>query len=198
MSRAYHTVWYGCGVTKQRWIDEGKQVLAEEGVAGVRIDRIAARVGLSKGSFFHHFANAAAFRSAILEEWRAGAVAQLQDAPSGHDLGDLAGRIDDLLDVRLDGAVRAWASHDPDAAAAVQDVDRVRLQALEQAWHGLVADPRRARTAALLPHLLVIGATVARPTIDDHELRAVFQLLAELIPAAAAMSERHTESEGGR
>lgn len=173
-------------MSKQRWIDEGMKVLAEEGIAAVRIDRIAARVGLSKGSFFHHFANAAAFRSAILEEWRARATAQLRDAPSESDLVELAGQIDDLLDVELDGAVRAWASHDPDAAAAVQDVDRVRLRALEGAWRGIVADPERARTAALLPHLLVIGATVARPTIDDRELREVFRLLAELIPAAAA------------
>lgn len=186
-------------MTKQRWVDEGLQVLADEGVAGVRIDRIASRVRLSKGSFFHHFANVAAFRSAILEEWRARAVAQLRDAPARLDLGALAGRIDDLLDVRLDGAVRAWASHDVEAAAVVQDVDRVRLGALEQAWRGLVADPERARTAALLPHLLVIGATVARPTVDDRELREVFRLLAELIPAAvAAMSDSDAESGGGR
>ena len=177
-------------MSKQRWIDEGMKTLAEEGIAAVRIDRIAFRVGLSKGSFFHHFANAAAFRSAILDEWRARATAQLRDAPSGGDLVELAGRIDDLLDIELDGAVRAWASHDPEAAAAVQDVDRVRLRALEAAWRDIVADPARARTAALLPHLLVIGATVARPTIDDDELREVFRLLAELIPAAAvAMSD---------
>lgn len=173
-------------MSKQRWIDEGMKVLAEEGIAAVRIDRIAAGVGLSKGSFFHHFANAAAYRSAILEEWKTRASGQLRDAPSANDLVELAGRIDHLLDIRLDAAVRAWASHDAEAAAAVQDVDRVRLRALEGAWRGIVADPQRARTAALLPHLLVIGATIARPTIDEHELREVFRLLAELMPAAAA------------
>lgn len=173
-------------MSKQRWIDEGMKVLAEDGIAAVRIDRIAAGVGLSKGSFFHHFANAAVFRSAILEEWKTRATDQLRDVPSAEDLVELAGRVDDLLDVRLDAAVRAWASHDSQAAAAVQDVDGVRLRALEGAWRGIVADPERARTAALLPHLVVIGATVARPTIDEHRLREVFRLLAELIPAAAA------------
>jgi hypothetical protein len=46
-----------------------------------------------------------------------------------------------------------------------------------------VADPDRARAAALLPHLVVIGATVAYPATTADDLAAVFRLLADLIPA---------------
>jgi AcrR family transcriptional regulator len=49
---------------RDRWLDLGLDVLATEGPSALRIDPLAARLGLSKGSFFHHFASAAAFRSA--------------------------------------------------------------------------------------------------------------------------------------
>ncbi|WP_162564220.1 MULTISPECIES: TetR family transcriptional regulator [Microbacterium] len=170
-------------MSRQRWIDEGLAVLAEEGVSAVRIDRIAPRVGLSKGSFFHHFANAAAYRSALLDEWRARAVEQLAQAPEVSELAALVAAGDDVVDVRLERAIRAWAQHDPTAAAALEQVDGERLSALRRAWAARVTDPERARAAALLPHLVVIGATVARPATSQEDLAAVFQLLAELIPA---------------
>ncbi len=71
-----HTIPFGMvpSMTRDRWIDEGLLVLAEEGAPGVRIDRIAARLGLSKGSFFHHFDGIAAYRRALLDRWESSAV----------------------------------------------------------------------------------------------------------------------------
>ncbi len=56
---------------RDRWLDLGLDVLATDGLGALRIDPLAARLGLSKGSFFHHFASAAAFRSALLERYEA-------------------------------------------------------------------------------------------------------------------------------
>lgn len=170
-------------MSRERWIDEGLRVLAEEGPSGVRIDRIAARVGLSKGSFFHHFANATAYHAALLDAWRTRTLDRIGDAPAISDLAALASRVDEVLDVPLERSIRAWASHDEAAAMALEHVDRARLAALQHAWAGRVADPDRARIAALLPHLVVIGATVAYPATTAEDLAAVFRLLADLIPA---------------
>ncbi|WP_203579387.1 TetR/AcrR family transcriptional regulator [Microbacterium hibisci] len=169
-------------MSRQRWIDEGLRVLADEGIAGVRIDRIAVRVGLSKGSFFHHFANVASYRSALLDRWRADASEQLTNAPEVSELADLV-TAGDVVDVWLERAIRAWAQHDRTAAAALEEVDGERLAALRRAWESRLSDPKRARAAALLPHLVVIGATVAHPATSQDDLAAVFRLLAELIPA---------------
>ena len=158
-------------------------VLAEEGISGVRIDRLAARLGLSKGSFFHHFAGAAAFRAALLDRWESRAVPELGDASPQMLLEDLAERVGTIVDVRLDAAIRAWAFEDAQAAAAQERVDAARLRALESIWQKIVHDPARARAAALLPHLLVIGATAALPTTSRADLESAFGLLAELIPA---------------
>ena len=161
------------------------RVLAEEGVPGVRIDRIATRLGLSKGSFFHHFDGVAAYRSALLERWEGQALHDLADAPPQAILEDLAARVGTLVDLRLEVAVRAWAFQDPEAAAAQERVDLARLAMLESIWSRIIDDPARARTAALLPHLLVIGATVALPATSREDLESVFGLLAELIPSVS-------------
>ncbi len=177
-------------MTRERWITEGLTVLAADGVAGVRIDRIAARLGLTKGSFFHHFAGIGAYRRALLDAWESQALRELGDAPPQALLAELAAGVGDLVDLRLEVAVRAWAFQDPEAAAVLQRVDIARLAALQSVWSRIVDDPARARTAALLPHLLVIGASVALPPTSREDLESVFGLLAELIPSVASGDQR--------
>ncbi len=170
-------------MTRERWLDEGMRALAQEGPPGVKIDRVAARLGLSKGSFFHHFDGIAGYRRALLNRWESRALQQLEDAPPQALLEGLAARVGDLVDLPLEAAVRAWATQDPDAAAAQERVDRARLAVLESIWGRMVDDPARAHAAALLPHLLLIGATVALPPTSREDLEAAFGLLAELIPS---------------
>jgi len=170
-------------MSRDRWLDEGLRALADEGVPGVRIDRIAARLGLSKGSFFHHFESVGAYRAALLRHWESQALQDLGDSPPPAVLEDLAARVGTLVDLRLENAVRAWAFQDPEAAASQERVDLARLAALERIWSRTIDDPERARAAALLPHLLVIGAGVALPPTGREDLERVFGLLAELIPS---------------
>ncbi len=161
------------------------RVLAEEGVPGVKIDRLAARLRLSKGSFFHHFDGIAAYRQALLDRWEGRALHELDDAPPQAILEGFAARVSNLVDLPLEAAVRAWAFQDPEAAAAQERVDRARLAVLESIWSRMVDDPARAHTAALLPHLLLIGATVALPATSRKDLESVFGLLADLIPSVS-------------
>ncbi|WP_127794935.1 TetR/AcrR family transcriptional regulator [Agromyces sp. LHK192] len=175
--------------TRDAWIEEGLRILAEQGAPGVRTDRIAARLGLTKGSFHHHFAGAPDFRRAVLGAFEersaaalAGVVAEATDRSPADALALLGERATDLLDQPLETAVRAWAFQDDDARAAMARVDRARYEALEAMWTGLVDDPADARTAALLPHLVVIGATMALPAIDRADLSRLFDLLVRLVP----------------
>ena len=55
-------------------------MLAAEGAAGVRIDRIAARLGLSKGSFHHHFAGADGYKRDLLAHYEALSVDAVESA----------------------------------------------------------------------------------------------------------------------
>jgi AcrR family transcriptional regulator len=51
--------------SKRDWLDWSLDILAEEGVQAIRLERLLASVGLTKGSFYHHFGGMPAYRKAL-------------------------------------------------------------------------------------------------------------------------------------
>ena len=176
---------------RDRWLDLGLDVLATEGPGALRIDPLGARLGLSKGSFFHHFANAAAFRSALLERYEAEAdralaltAARLETAGPAEVLRELAASVgteDSPLQPELEIAVRAWSYSDPATHTVQTRVDAARLAALEAIWRRLLDDDGQARTYALVPYLIMVGASMSSAEVTTAELRRIFELIFELV-----------------
>ena len=54
---------------KQRWMVAGLEALRKGGVAGVRVERLAADLGITKGSFYWHFRDRGGLLEALLEFW---------------------------------------------------------------------------------------------------------------------------------
>ena len=52
------------------WVDAGLEFLRTESIEHVKVERLAARLGISKGSFYWHFRNKADLHAAILERWK--------------------------------------------------------------------------------------------------------------------------------
>jgi AcrR family transcriptional regulator len=186
------------GAARDRWLDEGLRVLAEDGASGVRIDRIAARVGLSKGSFHHHFDGADGFKKDLLAHYERLTIQVLEKAieSAGPDaspravLSALTSMVRDegmeLYRPELDVAVRAWATSDPDVRVVQGRIDAARVDALESVWRPAAKDAEGAHRAALLPYLLAVGATVVVPPVTADELRGLYELLLPLVPATPA------------
>ena len=179
--------------TRDRWLDAGIELLAAEGPSAVRIDRLARRVGLSKGSFFHHFAGAAAFKTALLarletaaaEVWSASAE-RLSTATPRELLVELTDAVgtSDLVVWRpeVQVAVRSWALQDAEVGATQARIDRAALDLLESVWRGIGLDPESARVHALLPYLIMVGAGMSTTPIERSELHGVYQLILPLVP----------------
>jgi AcrR family transcriptional regulator len=191
---------------RDRWLNEGLQVLAEEGAAGIRIDRIAARLNLSKGSFHHHFDGAEGYKKALLAHFEHLSIEMFENAIS--EVGESAGarvileRLTKLVRPggtglyrpELDIAVRAWATWDADVRAVQTRLDEARLSALQRVWRSAVATDEEARTAALLPYLLAVGATVVFPPVDADQLRDLYEFLLPLVPDSAGQTRDGTTS----
>lgn len=189
---------------RDRWLDEGLKVLAEEGAAGIRIDRIAARLNLSKGSFHHHFDGAEGYKKALLAHFENLSIETLENAIA--DVGESAGarvilaRLTELVRPGgaglyrpgLDIALRAWATWDADVRAVQTRLDEARLSALQRVWRSAVASDEEARTAALLPYLLAVGATVVFPPVDADQLRDLYELLLPLVPDSSGQARDGT------
>lgn len=57
-------------LSAQDWLDRGLKALAAKGAGALKAESLAKSMGVSRGSFYWHFADIAAFRTAILAHWR--------------------------------------------------------------------------------------------------------------------------------
>ena len=169
------------------------EALADEGPGGLKIDRLVRRVGLTKGSFFHHFPGAAAYQTALLERLEVDATAALDEASASRPamdphqvLEELTGRIGrpdtGLWRPELEIALRAWSFTDDEVRQTQSRIDQQRLAALEAIWQRLEPDQQQARIKALLPYLVAVGASMSSVVVDAGELQQVYRLLVPLIP----------------
>lgn len=173
--------------SRDQWLDEGLTVLREQGIAGVRVDRIASRLGLTKGSFHHHFDGVGDYRRSLLQRYELGVTAIIDHAksavrnlPPEQALAELPAHFP--FDPRLEAAIRGWAFQEEEARETLQRVDTARLWGLTELWQAVVRDSHQARVAALIPYLVIIGASVSLPTLDERDMAEVFELLGRLVP----------------
>jgi AcrR family transcriptional regulator len=186
-----HTVPYGQSMptlTADAWTRAAAASLATDGVDAVRVERLASQLGVSKGSFYWHFADRQALLASVLAEWEArgtdaviGAVEA--DAPEPRArVASLLARV--FADHGADGIevnLRAWARRDPDVAAVVDRVDARRVgylaDGLAAAGVGRDEAERRSRLAyrALLGEFLLRGS--GRPPMPAADIDSLAALL---------------------
>jgi AcrR family transcriptional regulator len=148
------------------WVSAGLRCLAERGIEAVRVEPLAKTLGVTKGSFYWHFADRAALLAAILKQWESTGTATIIEQVEAQG-GSADARLLDLFyrtrdaDGRLEMAIRAWASVDAKAAKALVRVDQRRLNYLEALLHesGLPAFAARARSR-LIYYALIGGFTI--------------------------------------
>ena len=169
------------------WLDEGLKTRANSGFTALKAEPLAKAMGVSRGSFYWHFADIGAFHAAILKQWREIAAEQIiagvEAATGGENPLEVLLRRVFGARLVLDNAVRTWASVDPAARAAVQAIDRRRLSYVEglMTRSGLSADTARARTHIL--YWAFLGFALTDQTLPKARQHAVID---EMLRMAAA------------
>src|SRR5215467_10110626 len=64
-------------LSAQDWVDLGLKTLAKSGFTALKSEPLAKAMGVSRGSFYWHFADIGAFHAAILNRWREVATEQI-------------------------------------------------------------------------------------------------------------------------
>ena len=142
-------------LSAQDWLHQGLKVLAKSGFTALKAEPLAKAMGVSRGSFYWHFADIGVFHAAILKHWRDVAaeqvIANLEMVSKDRDALALLLRQAFSSTPALENAVRTWATVDPAARAAVQAIDQRRLGYIETLLRqsGLSADLARARAQIL-------------------------------------------------
>jgi AcrR family transcriptional regulator len=147
------------------WLACARQALIEEGIQGVKIDRLAQRLGITKGGFYKHFADRAALLGQLLAMWESDNVfvpplPKVMSARQAREaLVALTGRLIDeaAFDPRFDMAVRDWARVDAVAADALARTDRKRLARLAALYAALGCDAQEAEVRARVLYYHQVG-----------------------------------------
>ena len=137
-------------LSAEDWLHQGLRTLAKSGFTALKAEPLAKAMGVSRGSFYWHFADIGVYHAAILKHWRDVAaeqvIANLEMVPKDRDALALLLHRAFSSTPALENAVRTWATVDPAARAAVQAIDQRRLGYIETLLRqsGLSADVARA------------------------------------------------------
>jgi AcrR family transcriptional regulator len=184
-----NTVLYGRDImsdplSAQDWLDQGLKALATNGVGALKAEPLAKAMGISRGSFYWHFADIAAYRTAILAYWREVSaervIAGLEAAAAHENPLLLLLRRTFSSRLALEKAVRSWATHDPEARGAVQAIDRRRIDYIEQQLRtaGLGAGVAQARAQIL--YWAFVGYALSDRPLSKAKQEAVYDELARI------------------
>lgn len=164
--------------SRQDWVDAGMDLLRKEGQQSLTIERLTQQLGVTKGSFYHHFGNLANYRQALLEWWEDAFTHEpIRIAWQEEDPPLRAQRLNQAvrdLDHPLEIALRAWGLRDPEVALTVAQVDDQRLKCLT----GLHRDQGHSRPELLayLEYTAFVGTQLVKPA-PDGAARALQQAL---------------------
>ncbi len=178
-------------LTSRDWVNAGLKALAKTGSAALKADTLSKRLGVSRGSFYWHFADVGAFHAAVLHRWREVAyenVVQEIHGTAENRLGSLLDRAF-RADTRLERAVRSWATADSRARTMVEAVDARRLAYVEKLLLDAGVGPGIAPTRTRLLYWAYLGFILSSARLDEPDRR---RLLDELARAAMSKAGRRT------
>ncbi|PVZ05879.1 TetR/AcrR family transcriptional regulator [Actinomycetospora cinnamomea] len=159
-------------------------LLARDGRAGLRLATLCRDVGVTSGSFYHHFGGWDGFVDALLAHWEAVDTHRLAELAAREP--DPEGRLDVLKHLALtfpheaETAIRAWAHGDERVAAVQARVDEHRHRVVAEALVAADVEPERADRLADLALAVLIGRQQLLGPTDVGELLRVFDLVSDL------------------
>ncbi len=154
--------------SREAWIVAAVEALGEGGVEAIRVEPLARRLGVTKGSFYWHFRDRAELLTAVLAAWsNRGTDAVIEQVEA--EGGDARARmrrlwaITSVSGLEPEFALRDWAKRDAEVDAVVQDVDRRRMGYLRQLFGELGLPRAQVEARCLLAYSLLIGNAFIDP-----------------------------------
>lgn len=184
-------------LTRDDWIDAATERLVNQSIDAVRVEPLAAAIGVSRGSFYWHFSSRKELLEAILGKWRENQTRRIverikQDRRLGvreqlAQLRTLRGNRKADAAAALELAIRTWARRDKLARRIVAEVDRERLDFTRSLLLEGGAEPAEADYLALLGYAYSIGESLLHDVITEDQIsRCRGHILSQQIAALAA------------
>ncbi|WP_454456323.1 TetR/AcrR family transcriptional regulator [Thauera phenylacetica] len=175
---------------RSAWVAGATEVLAEEGIAGLRVEVLAKRLKVTKGSFYWHFTDRRDLLMAVLAHWKEGRIRDIikqTRAQPGRELEQIYHVIDVYSASRsrrgmmIELAVRDWARRDAEAGAIVAEVDDVRLRCARDLFLACGVPMDEASSRCMLLYAYVFGVSLMIYEKFDRDVARLKRDIADLI-----------------
>ena len=151
------------------------------GPDAVRVEALAASLGVSKGGFYWHFKDRQALLEEMLDTWeKAGVedvIARLESEPADpraklQQLFELAPSVDFAVEL----ALRDWSRRDGEVAERLRRVDNRRMEYLRSLFGQFCADEDDVEARSMLAFSLFIGSYFIAARHPEKSRSEVLQL----------------------
>jgi AcrR family transcriptional regulator len=175
---------------REAWIKGAIAILAEHGAESLRVEVLAKRLGVTKGSFYWHFKDRRDLLEAVLDSWKEGRIRDIRkqtQAEPGGEVAALLHTIDVYASARnrkgvsIEAAVRGWARRDPQAVAVVEEVDAERLACACRLFLACGIAEEEAQARSVMLYAYVLGFTLMRCGAFAADMSALKAWIAERI-----------------
>ena len=163
-------------------------LLASGGVGAVPIARLCDALGVTKGSFYHHFRGVEDFKTQLLAHWSS--VREQQAVAAADAVIDPFERLDMLREAAIglhheaEVAIRAWSRTDSEAWRVREAVDAARERVVADAYREVGVQSEVADLLGRLAVAVLVGVQHRRDSINRDELRDLYRSLQRMAESA--------------
>jgi AcrR family transcriptional regulator len=163
------------------WVDAALQALAAGGPDAVRVEALAASLGVSKGGFYWHFKNRQALLDEMLDTWEKAVVEDVIERIESQP-ADPRAKLQQLFelapsaDFAVELALRDWSRRDDDVAERLHRVDNRRMEYLRSLFGQFCVDEDDVEARSMLAFSLFIGSYFIAARHADKTRFEVLQL----------------------
>jgi AcrR family transcriptional regulator len=165
---------------RKDWIEAAIVLLAEDNVEALRVDTLAEKLGVTKGSFYWHFDGREDLLFAVLDEWRLRMTSEIQALILDRS-GTPWERLERLLRIAISArpdvpggpfemTLRDWARRDAKVAGVMREVDAERVRFLRQLYRETGLEESDVNDFSELHMAFVIGTRVTVDPSDRDEI----------------------------
>lgn len=169
------------------WARAGLDLLMTEGRSAVKISRLCAHFGVTKGSFYWHFDDFDSLMAAIARLYfsqemdAARGLVTMEEMPPDVRLETMSAMLVESRAWEGEAAVREWARADDTVAEAVAELDRRILRVVHDAFVELGFSERDARIRAGVLVYAGIGFVYGRSALPVPTVEEIHEVLALLV-----------------
>jgi len=164
---------------KQDWLEVGLKILGQAGDSGLTIERMTDELGVTKGSFYHHFINVQDFKEQLISHWAD------QYISTSSSLPDEPEERQAILDMVMEEAfgsvtepeiaIRNWAQRDKMVRSFVERADSVRREFVLSVFQSMTKDESQALLMADMLSAMLIGSITILPRISPERVLDLYK-----------------------